>query len=147
MFTPYFYQFKNENLRIQGKTIHAAKGLEAKVVFIIGLTEGNGGFPDIWLEDRIFQVIKKANHDLLMEEERRLFYVALTRAKDKLFLITIKGKESSFLKEIPSVFTVRTTNAMKQVVDKVPVCENCFSQLETLHLYCPYCGQKQKTDE
>lgn len=141
MFTPYFYRFKNENIRVQGKTIHASKGLEAKVVFIIGLTEGNGGFPDIWLEDRIFQVIKKANHDLLMEEERRLFYVAITRAKDKLFLITQKGNESSFLKEIPATFTVRTTNAIKQVVDKVILCDNCYSQLEILHKYCPYCGQ------
>lgn len=142
MFTPYFYRFKNENVRVQGKTIHASKGLEAKVVFIIGLTEGNGGFPDIWLEDRIFQVIKKANHDLLMEEERRLFYVAITRAKDKLFLITQKGNESSFLKEIPEAFTVRTTNAIKQVVDKVILCDSCFSQLEKLHKFCPYCGQQ-----
>lgn len=142
MFTPYYYRFKNENIRVQSKTIHASKGLESKIVFIIGLTEGNGGFPDIWLEDRIFQVIKKANHDLLMEEERRLFYVAITRAKDKLFLITQKGNESSFLKEIPSAYTVRTTNALKQVVDKVILCNKCFSQLEKLHVYCPYCGHK-----
>ncbi|MCL9807172.1 ATP-dependent helicase [Flavobacterium amniphilum] len=144
MFTPYYYRFKNENIRVQNKTIHASKGLESKVVFIIGLAEGNGGFPDIWLEDRIFQVIKKANHDLLMEEERRLFYVAITRAKDKLFLITQKGNESSFLKEIPSAYTVRTTNSIKQIVDKVILCDSCFSQLEKLHVYCPYCGQKVK---
>ncbi len=147
MFTPYYSRFKNENIRIQGKTIHASKGLEAKVVFIIGLTEGNGGFPDIWLEDRIFQVIKKANHDLLLEEERRLFYVAITRAKDKLFLITQKGNESSFLKEIPEAFTVRTTNAIKQVVDKVILCDSCFSQLEKLHKFCPYCGQQVRDQQ
>lgn len=93
MFTPYFFCFRNDGIKVQAKTIHAAKGLEAKAVFVIGLTEGSGGFPDIWLEDRIFQVIKKANHDLLMEEERRLFYVAITRAKEKLFLITEKGNE------------------------------------------------------
>lgn len=144
MFTPYFFKFKNEGIRVQGKTIHASKGLEAKVVFIIGLTEGSGGFPDIWLEDRIFQVIKKANHDLLMEEERRLFYVALTRAKDKLFLITEKGSESVFLKEIPEAFTVRTTLPIKAVVDKVITCDNCFSQLEKLWVVCPYCGHKVK---
>nr|WP_271544895.1 ATP-dependent helicase [Pelobium sp.] len=142
MFTPYFYKFRNEGIRIQGKTIHASKGLESKVVFIIGLTEGNGGFPDIWLEDRIFQVIKKANHDLLMEEERRLFYVAITRAKDKLFLITEKGNESSFLKEIPEVFTVRTTIPIKSVIEKVITCDACYSQLEKLWVVCPYCGQK-----
>lgn len=140
----YAKTFFKEKVKIQSKTIHSAKGLEAKVVFIIGLTEGSGGFPDIWLEDRIFQVIKKANHDLLMEEERRLFYVAITRAKDKLFLITEKGNESSFLKEIPEVFTVRTTNQTKSVVEEVVICEHCFSQLERLWVVCPYCGQKVK---
>lgn len=142
MFTPYYFRFKNEGIRISSKTIHASKGLEAKVVFIIGLTEGNGGFPDIWLEDRIFQVIKKANHDLLMEEERRLFYVAITRAKDKLFLITEKGNESSFLKEIPETYTVKTSLPIKAVVEKMITCSKCFSQLEKLFAFCPYCGQK-----
>lgn len=142
MFSSYFHKFKNEGVRVQGKTIHAAKGLEAKVVFIVGLTEGYGGFPDIWLEDRIFQVIKKANHDLLLEEERRLFYVALTRAKEKLFLITVKGNESSFLKEIPDNFTVKTSIPIRSVVEKVITCTECFSQLEKLFAFCPYCGER-----
>ena len=147
MYSPYFYRFKNDGLIVQAKTIHAAKGLESKVVFIIGLTEGSGGFPDIWLEDRIFQVIKKANHDLLMEEERRLFYVAITRAKDKLFLITEKGNESSFLKEIPDIFTVKTSIPIKSVVEKVITCPKCFSQLEKLFAFCPYCGNKAEVEE
>lgn len=142
MYTPFFFRFKDENIKVQGKTIHASKGLEAKAVFILGLTEGSGGFPDIWLEDRIFQVIKTANHDLLLEEERRLFYVAITRAKDKLFLLTEKGKESSFLKEIPEIFTVKTSQSMKPVVDKIITCEKCFSNLEKLWFACPYCGEK-----
>ncbi len=140
MFDPYFKKFKDEGVKVVGKTIHASKGLEAKVVFIIGLTEGSGGFPDVWLEDRIFQVIKKSNHDLLLEEERRLFYVAITRAKDKLFLITEKGNESSFLKEIPELFTVRNTVPLKSVVEKVILCQSCFSQQEKLWKHCPYCG-------
>lgn len=143
MFSPYFFRFREEGIRVAAKTIHAAKGLEAKVVFIIGLTEGNGGFPDVWLEDRIFQVIKRANHDLLMEEERRLFYVAITRAKDKLFLITERGNESSFIGEISATFTVRTGNPIKSVVDKVPLCSKCFSQQEKLWKVCPYCGEKK----
>ena len=142
MYAPYFFRFKNEGIKVNAKTIHAAKGLESKVVFIIGLTEGNGGFPDIWLEDRIFQIIKKANHDLLLEEERRLFYVAITRAKDKLFLITEKGNESSFLREIPDTFTVRNGIPVKPVIEKVQICNNCFSQLEKLWKICPYCGER-----
>lgn len=142
MYAPYFYKFRNEGIKVQGKTIHAVKGLEAKVVFIIGLTDGNGGFPDIWLEDRIFQVIKKSNHDLLMEEERRLFYVALTRAKEKLFLITEKGFESTFIKEIPEIYTVRTSQYFKTETENVKTCHNCLSQLENLWVVCPYCGEK-----
>jgi DNA helicase IV len=152
MFNPTVYSgkpsyaktFYDEGIKVQARTIHASKGLEAKVVFILGLTEGNGGFPDIWLEDRIFQIIKKANHDLLLEEERRLFYVAITRAKDKLYLITEKGNESSFLKEIPEIFTVKTSIPMKSVVEKAILCEQCFSQLENLWVVCPYCGWKIK---
>ena len=143
MVVPYINKFRKEGLIVKWKTIHAAKGLESKVVFIIGLTEGYGGFPDIWMEDRIFQVIKKANHDLLLEEERRLFYVAITRAKDKLFLITEKGNESSFLKEIPDTFTVRTSLQIKSVVDKIEICKNCSSQLEKLWRICPYCETKR----
>lgn len=142
MFSPYYEAFKSEGIQVPGKTIHSAKGLEAKVVFIIGLTEGSGGFPDIWLEDRIFQVIKKANHDLLLEEERRLFYVAITRAKDKLYLITEKGNASSFLKEIPEIFTVKTSLDTKSVMSKVELCSKCSSQLERLWIVCPYCGTK-----
>jgi superfamily I DNA/RNA helicase len=142
MYSPYFYRFKDNGVKVQAKTIHAAKGLESKVVFILGLSEGSGGFPDIWLEDRIFQVIKKANHDLLLEEERRLFYVAITRAKEKLFLITEKGNESSFSKEIPEIYTVKTGNPIKSIVEKVVNCRKCFSQLENLWVVCPYCGEK-----
>jgi ATP-dependent exoDNAse (exonuclease V) beta subunit len=77
-----------------------------------------------------------------MEEERRLFYVAITRAKDKLFLITEKGSESRFLKEIPDIFTVKTSIPIKSVVEKVITCHKCFSQLEKIDLFCRFCGEK-----
>jgi DNA helicase-2/ATP-dependent DNA helicase PcrA len=55
-------------------TIHQAKGLEWKHVFILGLVEGQ--FPHYKIYDRPQEI----------EEERRLFYVAVTRAKDELYL-------------------------------------------------------------
>lgn len=144
MYYEYFNAFKKLGLFVSGKTIHGSKGLEAKAVFIIGLTDGSGGFPDIWLEDRIFQIIKESDFDLLMEEERRLFYVALTRAKDLLYLITIKGSESSFLKEIPQHYTVKVSQSMKAVVEKIILCKKCESALDNkLFAFCPYCGEKQ----
>ncbi len=76
--------FKHYIYDINLLTIHQSKGLEFKVVFIIGLNEG-------------ILPMYKSN----IEEERRLFYVALTRAKLKLFLlVNSKYKISRFLKEI-----------------------------------------------
>lgn len=89
---------------IRFETIHGSKGLEAKVVFITGLRHGNSGFPDTWLEDSIYQVIKQTDKHLLLEEERRLFYVAITRAKDYLYLLTDNGLESQFIQELPEAF-------------------------------------------
>uniref|UniRef100_UPI00404B1DDE UvrD-helicase domain-containing protein n=1 Tax=Flavobacterium sp. TaxID=239 RepID=UPI00404B1DDE len=143
MYYPYFMAFRNENIKVQSKTIHASKGLEAKAVFIVGLTDGYGGFPDIWLEDRIFQVIKTANHDSLMEEERRLFYVAITRAKDQLYLITEKGNTSRFLKEIPDEFkTSFIENTLKS--ESFSICKKCSKQVEKQYEFCPFCGKKKR---
>jgi len=143
MYSPYHERFSQEDVFVSAKTIHASKGLESKAVFIIGLTEGSGGFPDIWMEDRIYQVIKESNHDMLMEEERRLFYVAITRAKDELFLITEKGNESSFIKEIPNNFTLKSSRPFKSVVDEIVLCKNCKSRIDDGFAFCPYCGERQ----
>jgi superfamily I DNA/RNA helicase len=143
MFRPnYSDAFKNAGIKVQAKTIHAAKGLEAKVVFIIGLTDGYGGFPDIWLEDRIFQVIKQANHELLLEEERRLFYVAVTRAKEKLFLISRKGNESAFINEIPDNLLERIDKPIQLITQRVVLCNCCQKQIDESHKFCPHCGNK-----
>jgi DNA helicase-2/ATP-dependent DNA helicase PcrA len=93
-----------EESSVKLMTVHAAKGLEFKIVFIAGLEEGL--FPHRALSDEeIRQLADRA------EEERRLFYVALTRAKEKIYLSwavfrTIFGEKrvnlpSSFLFDIP----------------------------------------------
>lgn len=143
MFFNYKEEFKKYNFYVNGKTIHASKGLEAKVVFIVGLTEGKGGFPDVWLEDRLFQIIKTADYNLLLEEERRLFYVAITRAKDKLYLITVKGNESSFLNEIPDEYTSKS-NPLIKMNTRQNECANCHSPMKEDDAFCRKCGSKNK---
>jgi superfamily I DNA/RNA helicase len=142
MFSSYRNEFKQNKFYVNGKTIHASKGLEAKVVFIIGLTEGKGGFPDVWLEDRLFQIIKSADYNLLLEEERRLFYVAITRAKDKLYLITEKGNESSFLNEIPEKYTSKS-NPLSKKNHRENECEKCSAPMKEDWIACPKCGLKK----
>ncbi len=80
-------------------TLHNAKGLEFPVVFITGL------------EDGLFPLAKAFDDPPLLEEERRLFYVGITRAEKKLFLTHaeerrrngefMQSKASSFLQAIP----------------------------------------------
>ena len=81
--------------QIKVLTVHSAKGLEFPVVFIYGLVKG--GFPanlGINLDD-------ESNNQLVdIEKERTLCYVAMTRASDALYLMSVKGGESVFVKEL-----------------------------------------------
>lgn len=126
--------------KIQFKTIHSAKGLEAKVVFILGLHSNKGGFPDPWLQDKIYQVIKPSDYDHLLEEERRLFYVALTRAEDHLYLISQKGAPSDFIKDIPPEFIQNDDGQNTSVINDFILCQSCQSKLENHYRFCPECG-------
>jgi hypothetical protein len=109
-------------------------------VFIIGMTEGYGGFPDIWMGDRIYQMIRPVKHEMLLEEERRLFYVAITRAKERLYLITEIGAESSFIREIPDGFKVTFSKNITTGETNSFSCPSCKSSLEPGYRFCPYCG-------
>ena len=142
MFSPYFEALKANHLFVSYKTIHASKGLEAKAVFILGLTEGNGGFPDIWLDDPIFRVVKDVKYDILLEEERRLFYVAITRAKDELFLVTEIGNESSFLEEIPIEYFQANALGFKNSCEDI-TCIFCNKVVGEGDNFCRNCGWDQ----
>ena len=72
-------------------TIHLAKGLEFDTVFIAGAAEG------------VLPHIRSMDNDELLEEERRLMYVAMTRARKKLF-ISFSSIPSRFLSEIPQEY-------------------------------------------
>lgn len=83
-------------------TLHISKGLEFPTVFIAGVDE-----------DFLPHRKSLSNHDI--EEERRLFYVGMTRAKKRLYL-TSGGNPSRFLKEIPE--HLKTTGESKKLEDE-----------------------------
>ena len=141
MLLPYRKMAFERGVKATFRTIHSSKGLEAHTVFIVGLKEGSGGFPDLWMQDRIFQVIRSQQLNLMMEEERRLFYVAITRARNELNLITEAGCESSFLKEIPDPYLKRITILHSGISDTLS-CTNCNKLLLQKTPFCPFCGVK-----
>lgn len=75
-------------------TVHAIKGLESKIVFVIGCNELN--FPCKNSDHPIIEMIKIEDYDK-EEEEKRLFYVALSRAKEKLYLSYGRGGLTRFV--------------------------------------------------
>ncbi|MDD3887819.1 MAG: ATP-dependent helicase [Patescibacteria group bacterium] len=98
------YIDKLKRTKVLITTIHSAKGMEREVVFIIGLHSGRHGFPYIKEDYEIMKVIRDSNMNERLCEERRCFYVGITRAKKILYLCTIKNRESKFVEEIPKRF-------------------------------------------
>jgi DNA helicase-4 len=93
--------------KIHVQTAHKYKGLEADLVIILGAC--NGAFPLLHPDNALFEIFGKTLMDAF-EEERRLFYVALTRAKTSLYILTEKGRESVFLKRIPGYQPNQSSN-------------------------------------
>ncbi|WP_180644582.1 UvrD-helicase domain-containing protein [Acinetobacter bereziniae] len=86
------------NCSIEFKTIHSSKGLQADYVILLGLNTGSSAFPSEKEDDPIINLVLPQPETHAYAEERRLFYVALTRAKEKVFLI---GEHNSvFLEEL-----------------------------------------------
>ena len=97
------------DLKIRFLTVHQSKGLEADYVIILNNREAKLGFPahvkDPPLKAELIKIAEELRLDQVsVNEERRLFYVALTRAKKQVILLTVDGKESSFIKELRQKF-------------------------------------------
>ncbi len=89
------------NLKIDFLTIHKAKGLGYDYCVLLDLVDGTYGFPSKVENDPIIKLIQpKINEPIDYPEERRLFYVALTRTKNNIFMLVPQSKKSSFATEI-----------------------------------------------
>lgn len=84
--------------RISFKTVHKSKGLESDNVILINLNNSCYGFPNR-IDNKLQRKILPKNK-YLYEEERRLFYVALTRTKNNIYLLVDKENPSIFVKEL-----------------------------------------------
>lgn len=88
-----------ENNYIKFLTIHSSKGIEEDNIILINLYDNYLGLPSKIKKENILNKILKTDY-IIYEEERRLFYVALTRSKNNVYLVTPYNNISVFIKEL-----------------------------------------------
>lgn len=88
------------HLKIEFLTVHASKGKEADYVVTLGLEKGKHGFPSGKATHPLMEMLLPKNEPYEYAEERRLFYVALTRARHHVYLITNGNNPSPFIREL-----------------------------------------------
>lgn len=128
MQTSILYQ-KRKDLNISFLTAHKSKGLQADYVFIINNKQGKMGFPSRIQDSPVLDLLLEQGDNFPFAEERRLFYVAMTRAKQKVILVTLKDKESEFVQELRAEYD-------KEMRQEAFICPLCGGRL--MHKKGPY---------
>jgi DNA helicase-4 len=118
-----FLQNKFPRLSISYLTAHSSKGREADYVIIIGLESGRYSFPCQIQDDPVLNLVLARQDTYPNAEERRLFYVATTRAKKHVYLLADSVYPSTFINEI-----LRDRFEIKILNDN-----------QTLDIHCPQC--------
>ena len=113
---------KRSDLKISFVTAHKSKGLQADYVFIINNKNSKMGFPSKIQDAPILQLLLENYDEYPFAEERRLFYVSLTRAKIKTFLVVNENQKSDFIHELESQY-------MEQFKDERFTCPWCGGRL------------------
>lgn len=87
-------------LKLQFMTVHGSKGKEADYVVVLGLEKGKQGFPSEKTTHPLLDLLLPKAEAFAHAEERRLFYVAMTRAKQHVYLVSDANKASDFVREL-----------------------------------------------
>ncbi len=87
-------------MRMRASTVHSAKGLEEDAVILLSGEEGYVGFPNMLEDDPVLSLVLSSPERFPYAEERRLFYVAMTRTKSYFLAVADPRRPSRFVKEI-----------------------------------------------
>ena len=117
---------KFTNFEIDFLSAHSSKGLGYDQVIILNGDDGTYGFPSQIKDDPIMKIINVEDRSFIFAEERRLFYVALTRTKNKVYILTPVNKPSDFILEIVKYDNVSLYNKTGIKLSKKPhICPKC----------------------
>jgi len=100
----------SDRLDVRFRTVHGSKGLEADYVFLPHLVSGYYSFPSTIADDPVLLLALPTGDEFPFAEERRLLYVALTRARRSVTLMTVRHQHSSFLVELAKTMKIDITN-------------------------------------
>lgn len=89
-----------KRLKAKFMTVHKAKGLEADVIIVLNCNSGKYGFPSEMTDDPVLNLLLSEADQFENGEERRLFYVAMTRAKEKVYFVADSNFKSKFILEL-----------------------------------------------
>lgn len=92
--------YPGSGLNFESHTIHSSKGLEADEVILLVNDSDFLGFPSRIQDDPIFRFVLSKKEDFPYAEERRLFYVATTRTRNRVYIIYNQEQISEFVKEL-----------------------------------------------
>jgi DNA helicase-4 len=119
---------KYPGVKLTGMTAHASKGLGYDQVIILNMLESRFGFPSQIEDDPIIKMVTVEDRSIPFAEERRLFYVALTRTKNRVYIMAPLYKPSRFLVELIEDYNLSHSQEMNLSV------VNLFKNR------CPQCG-------
>lgn len=136
---------KFPGVRLEFMTVHRAKGLGFDNVIIINARNELYGFPSQIQEDPVLKYVVKDDFSIEYAEERRLFYVALTRTKNRVYIVAPEQHPSKFVTELISDFkNVKVKGKINEVDDANPAnikrCPICGYPLQLR--YKPHYGLK-----
>jgi DNA helicase IV len=119
---------KFPKLEINFKTIHSSKGLEADHVIMLDLYRGKTGFPSGIVDDPLLSLVSPETEPYENAEERRVMYVALTRARKTVTLMSSASRPSAFVSELldQPEYGVVSANEHNQ---KNHTCDKCSGHL------------------
>lgn len=111
---------KRKDLLITFLTAHKSKGLQADYVVILNNKNDNMGFPSKIVDSPIIDMLLTSSDNYPYGEERRLFYVAMTRAKIKTVLLVLKNNVSVFVTELEKKYSIE----LRKENYECPMCES-----------------------
>ena len=130
----------NPDVNIEYRTVHQSKGLECDNVILINLKNWRAGFPNKMVDDPVLNFVKRNGDSFSYAEERRLFYVALTRTKNNVYLLAPYFKSSVFIQELENDVNVELLNLENNKLETLKNIEkNGESYAIPTKLKCPVC--------